>query len=167
MRQLTQRVLQRLNYEGLLETSHIEPQRLRITLKDIMEAGKDEPRIFEVLPALILHRPGAIWRLRKDLPLFPELQNVEKVLQAGKGTFHGVEIRDCIKTEEFFSRYLRFKKKGQKSVTMNLRLAPDEARMLRQMSHGLRIDNASETIRTLLRQKATELNLQKGDWAGQ
>ena len=161
MKPVTEKVLQRFGYERLLPLGGLRPRRLRVTLTEIMEAGKEEPRILTALPAVLLHHPKIIHRLDKDLPRYPALKGVGSLSGKSGGTFLGVEINQCIRTAGTYRRYLQAKKETQKSLTMNLRLAPREAEMLRDVSRWLQINNASETIRVLLRQKAIELNVGK------
>ncbi|MDO8519670.1 MAG: hypothetical protein Q7T11_05865 [Deltaproteobacteria bacterium] len=164
MKPVTEKVLQRFGYERVLLLSGITHRRVRITLPEIMEAGVEKPRVFIVLPAVLLHKPGIIYRLERDLPRYPELRRVREIMEKNEGTFLGMEIRKCAQAAQTYRRYLRHKRENQKSVTMNLRLSPEEAQMLQEVSQGLQIKNASETLRALVRLKATELNLQKGDW---
>lgn len=67
MEKLTIKVLERLIYEGLLVHNQLKGRRWRIQLEDMLFAGKEEPRILELLPAIVLYRPTMIWRLKKDL----------------------------------------------------------------------------------------------------
>jgi hypothetical protein len=53
------RVLGRLVTAGVLTTNtEVEPCRERIVVRDALWAGEIEPRILEVLPALLVKRPG-------------------------------------------------------------------------------------------------------------
>ena len=145
MKPVTEKVLQRFGYEHLLMIAGLRPRRLRVTLPEIMEAAKEEPRILGVLPAILRYNPKIIYRLKQDLPRYPELKKLDSASESA----------------EAYRRYLQSKKETQKSLTMNLRLAPQEVQMLRDVSNYLQIDNLSETIRVLLREKAIELNVGK------
>lgn len=159
MKPVTERVLQRLGFERLLFLGGLRPKRLRITLPEIMEAGIEKPRIFIVLPAVLLHNPKIIYRLERDLPRYPELRRVRELLDLNEGTFLGMEVRKCAQAAETYRRYLQYKKEGQKSLMMNLRLSPQDAENLRAVSHMLGVNNISETIRVLLREKAVQLHV--------
>jgi len=66
-----QRVLGRLLAASVLDTTEdIEPHRIPITIEDALWAGRLEPRILELLPALIIKRPSlfvTIEHLPEDL----------------------------------------------------------------------------------------------------
>ena len=81
----------RLVEEGLLETNieGIVPRRKPVPLDDALWAGTVEPRIMELLPAVLVKKPRLL-RLPKELP-----QDVAEVIHAirhGKPapTFRGV-----------------------------------------------------------------------------
>jgi hypothetical protein len=57
---------------GVLKTNFILPMPRVAKLTEFLEAGKAEPRILEVLPALIFHLPKAV---RIDCNIPEELQN--------------------------------------------------------------------------------------------
>lgn len=57
-----------LGYLGLLGHNKIQLKRCRVTLKDALEAGKMEPRIFELLPAIIAKLPQALVHANEDIP---------------------------------------------------------------------------------------------------
>jgi len=54
-----QRVLGRLVSLGLLSTSErLRAHKGRLSLDDVLWVGETEPRVLELLPALIVKRPG-------------------------------------------------------------------------------------------------------------
>jgi DNA-binding XRE family transcriptional regulator len=57
-----------LGYLGLLGHNKIQPKRCRVTLNNAVEAGALEPRIFELLPAIIAKLPQALVHTGEDIP---------------------------------------------------------------------------------------------------
>ena len=57
-----------LGYLGLLGHNKIQPKRCRVTLNDAIEAGAMEPRIIELLPAIIAKLPQALVHTDEDIP---------------------------------------------------------------------------------------------------
>lgn len=159
MKLVTEKVLQRFGYERLFLISGLIPRRVRVTLPEIMEAGKEEQRIFATLPAVLLHNPKIIYHLDRDLPRFPALRRIGELLGKKEGLFFGVPVKECVKAEETYRRHLQLKRGKQKSLMMNLRLSPQDAENLRAVSHMLGVNNISETIRVLLREKALQLHV--------
>ena len=57
-----------LHYLGLLRHNKIAPQRHRVELSEALEAGQLEPRVFELLPAIMVILPEALKYTKKDIP---------------------------------------------------------------------------------------------------
>lgn len=55
-------------YLGLLRHNKIEPQRHVVTLDEVLKAGELEPRIFEVLPAVMIVLSDALKLDQKEIP---------------------------------------------------------------------------------------------------
>lgn len=69
-----QKVIGRLIHEKLLIHDHILPRRDLVTLEELLWVGKYEPRVLELLPALLLKRPHLIL-ITGSLP-----ENLKKVI---------------------------------------------------------------------------------------
>ena len=66
------RTVGKLTHAGLLMHTHIEPYPQKITLDDALWSGDIEPRILELIPAILLKKPGFFkepLRVPKDLEL--------------------------------------------------------------------------------------------------
>ena len=76
------KVLGKLVAAGLIQTNQVyAPRRGKITVKDCLWAGEFEPRILELLPALVLKRPGIF----SDLEHVPtDLLQVIRALRRGE-----------------------------------------------------------------------------------
>lgn len=70
-----QKVIGRLIHEKLLIHGRILPRRDPIILEELLWVGKYEPRVLELLPALLLKRPRLI-SITKPLP-----ENLKQVIQ--------------------------------------------------------------------------------------
>lgn len=156
----TEKVLQRLVYEGLLISDDFTPQKRRITLEDTLLAGREEPRVLEVLPAMILFKPSILKGLEKDLKKNPEIFKFVAAVREGrtpKPTFLGLDSKDCFKAAEHFQRRLRAKKLGQKSLVLNLRLSAEDFENLKKVTRSLNSKSLSETLRQLVAEKAGQM----------
>lgn len=152
---ITQKVLQRLNYEKLLITTGLIPRRTRITLDEIFRAAEYEPRVGEVLPGLVVFKPTAIARLNRDLPSCAKLKQVADNLFNEKQRPHefmGIPTTDCAKAALIFKNYREAKKTKQKSQTITLRLSPLDFQKLTELSQKMG-QGYSETIRRLVKEK--------------
>jgi len=78
------KVLGKLVADGLIQTNQVyAPSRGKISIKDCLWAGEFEQRILELLPALVLKRPGIF----SDLEHLPaDLLGVIKALRRGEAT---------------------------------------------------------------------------------
>lgn len=151
----TQKVLQRLNYEKFLYTTGVQPQRKRITLEEMFHAAKYEPRIAEILPGLLLFKPTAIAKLKRDIPHYAQLRQVTENLFNEKQRpreFMGIPTADCAKAALIFKNYLEAKKAKQKSRTITLRLSPTNYQKLTELSQKMG-QGYSEIVRKLIEEK--------------
>lgn len=156
----TQKILSRLAYEKLLMTSDITPRRMKVTLEDALQAGAEEPCVFEVLPAALLHKPSIFNGIARDVAKYPDIQNISRNLFDPKlklRFFHGVAIEDCRKAARAFSRFLDIKRRRHKFLTLNLRLSTEDRDRLLALSRDLGTKNVSETIRQLAKEKYESL----------
>ena|SRR3990167_5076695 len=152
---ITQKVLQRLNYEKLLITTGLHPRRTRITLDEILHTAEYEPRVGEVLPGLIVFKPTAIARLNRDLPAYAKLKQLADNLFNEKQRpreFMGIPTTDCAKAALVFKNYREAKKAKQKSQTITLRLSARDYQQLTELSRKMS-QGYSETIRRLVEEK--------------
>lgn len=85
-----QKVIGRFVYEKLLVNPDILPRRNLITVEDALWAGNIEPRILELLPAVLLKHPK-IFLITKPLP--QDLKQVLQEIKKGKAKipFRGIE----------------------------------------------------------------------------
>jgi hypothetical protein len=63
-----QRSIAWLVYLGLLRHNEVKGRRCLVTLAELLRAGAIEPRILEVLPALLIHIPEAVKFRATDVP---------------------------------------------------------------------------------------------------
>lgn len=156
MNPLTEKVIQRLIYEGLLTSNALLPRKRRITLMEALEAAKEEPRILETLPAVLLYKPSILTGLEKDLKRDRKLGKLVHRLRLGEKPemdFLGIPARDYLKTAEHFRRCLTEKRAVQKSLVLNLRVSPEELKKLRRLNEAMGGIGLSETVRTLIHEK--------------
>ncbi len=78
------------HYLGILRHNKISPHRHVVTLRDALEAGKLEPRILELLPAILVVLPRALKFSPKEIP--DDLANILKCIRARKSSdeFRGI-----------------------------------------------------------------------------
>jgi len=160
MNPVTEKVIKRLAYENLLMTQGIDPQRKKINLAEVIQAAKEEPRIYEVLPAIILYKPTIIKGLLKDLPRYPKIKKfVDNLFETKtkETRSFGIDKKDCLQRALTFKKYLDYKRKQQKSRTWTLRLAPKDLELLKKLTHQLQKKSVAETIRSLVQEKASSL----------
>ena len=84
------RVIGRLIQAKLIQAqAHIRPFSGKLSLKEYVWAGQFEPRIFELLPALVIKKPS----LFEDIKQCPkDLEELVKDIKAGQATkpYHGI-----------------------------------------------------------------------------
>lgn len=168
MRPVTEKVIQRLAHENLLIPKNIRPRRRQITLEDILEAGKEEPRIYEVLPAVLLYKPTMIKGLYKDLKRYPQIEDFAKHLFVNvkeKNNLFGIDKEECVKAALTFKQYLDRKRISQKSRTMTLRLAVEDIERLKKLTQIIKTRSVSETIRFLAREKHKMIDKGTSIWS--
>jgi len=160
MTPVTEKVLQRLNYETLLYSTQIRSQRKRITLPEILEAGKEEPRVYAVLPSIVLYNPNIIFKLKRDLKNHPKVQEFSENLFNEKYTkkkFFGIEMEKCQSLAKNYKQYLDLKKSQTKYITRTFRFSASDLEMLKDLTKKLETGGYTETIRMLLREKSLTL----------
>ncbi len=82
-------VIGRLVHEGLLEGRDVTPTRTRATVDDALWAAEIEPRIHELLPAILFRHPRMLLQTR---PLPDDLAQVVMELRRGRAetAFRGI-----------------------------------------------------------------------------
>lgn len=152
MDNITKKVVTRLCYENLLLANTVIPQRVRITLADFLAAGAQEARIFAVLPAVLKHKPGIIYKLRRDrFKHAKEIAEALEILEPGnnKKDFHGIEKTECLRLAQHFATNLNHKRNNQHSITVTFRLKPEDLDQLQRIRKKLNLNGVSQTIRYL------------------
>ena len=153
MKKTTEKVLQRLAYERLLLVHGIEPQRKKITLQDYLEAARDELRLYEVLPAILMYRPSIISQVNHDLKKFPDIKKFADELFDEKSrdtAFYGIPAKECRKAALTYHQYLQTRQKQNKYRLFNLRLGDEDWERLTSLTRTLGTQNHSKTIRQLI-----------------
>jgi|GEM_PF-764326 hypothetical protein len=86
------RVMGKLIQAGLLTHATLPPTRKRVSLKDALWAGRLEPRILELIPAIVIKKPGLLV-LPKELPA--DLKSIVAGIRHGHSTpdFRGIPSR--------------------------------------------------------------------------
>jgi hypothetical protein len=135
----------RFVHEGLLFVNYeVDTHDRPIGVADVLWAGHAEPRLLELLPALIVKRPG----LFSDVHELPEdLAEVVSELRRDHepGAFRGIPGHDI-------HRWLpRVGRKGKVPARLkSFRLTPEDQRLLERISKELGV-SATEVIRRGLR----------------
>lgn len=145
-------VIQRLCYEGYLHNAIIKPAKRQITLKDILEAGTQEPRVLEILPGLIVTEPKVIRNLKRDRANHPEIEQAINAIAKKHihDNFYGIPIQDCMKQVKIIRTIFEHKKRANKSKNLNIRVSGEDIRCLEKLARSLG-KSKSETIRYLLK----------------
>ena len=132
--------------EGLLETNieGIVPRRRPVPLGDALWAGTVEPRIMELLPAVLVKKPRLL-RLPKDLP--DDVAEVMHAIRHGKPApiFRGVP------PEQYLPWVTRVGRKGlSPSVLKSFRFRHDDVLRLARLRKSLPARSDTEVIRMAL-----------------
>jgi len=138
------RVLGRFVSAGLLSTNdRTVPQRGAIRLADALWAGEVEPRILELLPALLIKKPS-FFEERTTLP--DDLAQVVRALRRGEvpAEFRGIPGADL-------ARWLpRLGRSGTAPSRLRcFRFSAEESRLLSQLSRDLNTTEVAVLRRAL------------------
>ncbi len=117
-----------IHNNALQPTEGYHAHRTKIKIKDCLWAAQIEPRIYEVLPALILKKPG-IFEDLGECP--PELKKLLLEIRNAKATrsFHGIPARDYLRWIPHFGH------EGVKaSCLKSFRLSQDDLAMLHALT---------------------------------
>lgn len=139
-------VMGRFVEEGLLETNieGIVPRRRPVPLDDALWAGTVEPRIMELLPAVLVKKPRLL-RLPKELPV--DVAEVMHAIRHGKPTptFRGVP------PEQYLPWVTEVGRKGcSPSVLKSFRFRHNDVLRLTRLRNNLPARSDTEVIRMAL-----------------
>jgi len=144
------RVLGRFTQAGLLSASEaFEPNRDALTVADVLWAGEIEPRLLEILPALIVKRP-ALFTSTQDLPT--DLAEAVAALRRNQAPsdFRGLPGADIARWVPLIGH-----KNKRPSQLRSFRLQADDVELLDELSSSLGIsqtDAVRRGLRALARQ---------------
>ncbi|MGK5081887.1 hypothetical protein WDW37_01185 [Bdellovibrionota bacterium FG-1] len=117
----------KLKREGLLDVRDIPKYRGQVFLKDAIWAAQLEPRIFELLPAIITRRPSLF--VFFDLP--PDLKQVTQELKAGHAhsPYQGI-------SPEKYQHWLSFvgRTNSRPKIMKSFRLSQEDLALLRRLT---------------------------------
>lgn len=149
----TQKVLERLIYEGLLVHNQLKGRRWRIQLGNMFRAGQEEPRVLELLPAILIHRPTLIWRLQKDLKEQVALTKLIQTLFTDDApkSWMGIPIETLRKQTQLIQKLISHRQSKQHWRNINIRVTETDLDRLATLAQQSGL-NKSDVIRTLLQQ---------------
>lgn len=138
------KVIGRFTSEGLLEAPGVVPTRGMVTLEDALWVGEVEPRVLELLPALMIRRPKLLAH-HEALP--DDLREVVSELRRGRAhtCFRSIEPQKYAPWLERLGR-----KKGMPSVLKSFRFTTEDAAILEALSRRWGVGE-TEAIRKALR----------------
>ncbi|QQR88916.1 MAG: hypothetical protein IPJ88_11880 [Myxococcales bacterium] len=137
------RVVGKLIDLGLLDTTmlHIGTYRGKIKLDDALWAGQYEMRILELLPALVMKKPGIFYG---TLTLAKDLEAVCKAIRAGKTapSFRGVAA------EDYMQWITRVGHRGKMpSVLKSFRFSQSDLEKLHALKSAIGAKSDTDTLR--------------------
>ncbi|MBI2609460.1 MAG: hypothetical protein HYW47_07715 [Deltaproteobacteria bacterium] len=140
-----QKVIGRLVYEKLLFSKDILPNRYFVTLEEALWVSKIEPRISELLPAILLKRPRLFWATQP-----PPKDLIQVIKELKKGRAHSI-FRGVLPYQ--YERWLeRVGRKGKRpGVLKTFRLKQEDLKMLQMLQKKWNITEIS-VIRKVLKQ---------------
>lgn len=150
--QRTQRVLERLVFEGLLIHNRYTGRRWRVTLSDLLEAGTVEPRVLELLPGILLHRPSLIFRGQRAKRESSELQTLLQRLPLAppEEKWRELPLGDLRRAADCIAQLQHRRRRHQRWRNINIRVSEDDLERLQRLA--IREGRTkSEILRTLIR----------------
>jgi DNA-binding XRE family transcriptional regulator len=144
-----------LHYLGLLRHNKIPPRRYTVTLAEALKAGELEPRVLELIPAILVVLPKALKFKKNEVPddLAKHLDHIRK--RQANESFRGIEpqnylqwlsspIMDIAKRRVNFHRMPRERSTGGHAIgafirTSRLRLALTQKQLAEKHNLSLRI----------------------------
>jgi len=147
------RAMGKLVGAGLLESSSpdVKPYDKSVLLADALWAGQVEPRILELLPAIVVKRPR-LFVLPAVLP--DDLNAVVRSIRNGRDhpSFRGVE------PDSYLSWVERIGTRGKVPTTLrSFRLRPDDLARLHHLKRTLPASSETEVLRIALRHLAASV----------
>lgn len=135
----------------LLDAPGYQAYRQTVFLNEMLFAGEIEPRVYELLPALLLKRPKAV-AITGTLP--EDLQQVLRELRRNKAItdFRGIPARDYAKWVE------RVGRKGKvPTLTKTFRFTRSDLECLERIKKKVRGHSETEILREALRRYEKEI----------
>lgn len=147
----TQQVIERFVYEGLLVHNQYVGRRWRITVQDVREAGKSEPRLLELLPAVLMLCPTMMYRWKRDLKQHPDLAVLIKNFDTLPADYQwrNVPVADLRKAAWQVAEKLAMRRKHQRWRNLNLRVSESDLAALHQLARKRQMSK-SEVVRRLI-----------------
>lgn len=152
IKNIAEHVLERFVYEGLLLHNRIQGQRRRIRLEEVLEAGRQEPRILELLPAVLRLRPSIIAHAKRDLKKFLELKKLAENLDSenAPAQWHEIPIETFRMHENRLRQFWQHQRRKTRWKNINIRVSEKDLERLNQIALKQGHGNKSEAIRKLI-----------------
>jgi hypothetical protein len=146
------RAMGRFVAAGLLETNdpRVVPHHEPVALDDVLWAGQHEPRLLELLPAVVVKRP-ALLAQPFDMPA--DLRDAVRAIRSAKACpeFRGV-------SGDAYARWVPFVGTRRAPTQLkSFRLKPDDLHCLRRLVQALPARSETEVVRIALRKLEREL----------
>lgn len=147
-----ERVLERFVHEGLLLHNRIQGRRRRIRLEEVLEAGRQEPRLLELLPAILRLCPGMIARAGRNLKKYADLKELVENLNSEKAPaqWQGIPVEVLRKHENRLRQFWLHKQSKNRWRNINIRVSEKDLEQLAKIALQWGEGNKSETIRRLI-----------------
>lgn len=145
-------VLGKYKSEGWIQAPGIKEVQGGVYLDDVLWVGENvEPRVLELLPAILLKKPRTIHF--KELP--EDLRDAINQLKKNKltGNFRGIPLTDCYQWISYVGR-----KNKYPTITMSYRFKKSDYELLNQLSKKLK-KTKSAVIREALHQYSQSLSI--------
>ncbi len=145
------RVFGFLSSIGLLRTpeNHEGRKSTKLSLRDVLKAGKVEPRVFEVLPAAMYAYPKSFLH-QETLP--EELQIIIKALHAGEErttSYGGITYKEMKRWMHFQLPDKRTKPLGKKRILRTFSLPPHTCETISEIAKSEGISQADVIVRAI------------------
>lgn len=149
---VNERVLERFIYEGALVHNRIKGRRRPIRLRDVVAASVHNPRLREVVPAVLRLRPQMIADSRTAMYAYPDLRQLLKTWDTrdAPAQWEGIPFEDLRRHERRLHQLWHHQRTQTKWRTMNLRLSDRDLERLIQLSNKYQMTNKSSLIRHLI-----------------
>jgi hypothetical protein len=144
-----QKTMGRLLFARLLDHPKVLPYFETVPVEDVLWAGNFEPRILELLPAILLKKPK-VFSNTGDLP--DDLKEILSGVRKGKAVkpFRGIPVRDYMKWIPLLGH-----RNKTPSILKTFRFNQEDVQVLEELKKKLEQSEIS-VIRQALRNLATE-----------